>query len=133
MKTKHPATKAEHETTKLPHAQKPTFNRTHGYKTVMHHVENELSSYEIILSRILHNPLIHVLCEALSRTILRPSGLIGALLVATPALLVIHIVASYAGFSLSGTEVGIFLAIGFCIGITCEILQSVFKRTRSSH
>lgn len=125
-----PTTKSIPELHKIP-VEKRTLNRTHSYKTVMHHVENELSKPEIVLSRIVHNPLVHMICELLSRTILRPSGLIGALLVATPALLAAHIVASYAGFSIAGAETVIFLALGFCLGITGELAQALFKQLRS--
>ena len=95
-------------------------DRLHGFNTVMHTVRRHLNKPEQTLSNFIHKPIVEKTSELASKTIARPSGLIGAGASAFIGVSVLYGIARHAGFSLSGSESLLLLAGGFIVGIFVE-------------
>lgn len=95
-------------------------DKAHSFATTMHHVRRELSSPERTFSKLIHQPIIEKTSEVAGKTIARPSGIVGATIAACIGLLSIYSIAQFAGFSLSGSEMPLLLAIGFVLGLIGE-------------
>ncbi len=130
-KTTHSTTSAKDSKTK----QKPKTNtakvashkqiRDQSYSTTMEHIEQNLNPAQRAISRVIRLPVIDELSLLLSKTILRPSMLIGAGTVATLGMLVLLYTAHTVGFRTSGSELFILLAIGWIAGGAIELMRTL--------
>lgn len=103
-------------------------DKLHSFNTTMHHVRQSLKAPERTFSKLIHQPMVEKVSEVAGKTVARPSGVIGATFAAALGLLLIYGIARFAGFSLSGSEMPLLLAIGFGIGL---FVEWVFKSIRS--
>ena len=94
----------------------------------MHHARQNMSKPERTFSKLIHAPLVEKTSEALGKTVVRPSGIVGATIAAFLGLLSIYSIAKFAGFELSGSEMPLLLATGFIIGL---FVEWAFKSARS--
>lgn len=95
-------------------------DKDRGFETIMHQVRNEMSKPEQSFSKVIHHPTVEKASDFMGKTVLRPSGVIGATLAAGIGLVLVYGVAKTAGFGLSGSEVPILLCLGFTIGLFIE-------------
>lgn len=128
------ASKAAHSKASLNHKQQPVVahydqaDKLHSFNTTMHHTRRQLFAAERSFSKILHQPALEKISDVTSKTIARPSGILGASLVTFVGLFLTYGTARFAGFELSGSEMPVFITIGFFAGLFTEWL---FKAARS--
>lgn len=102
--------------------------KIHSFNTTMHHVRQQLSKPDQILSKIAHQPVVEKVSEITGKTIARPSGVIGGTVAALFGILSVYGVAKFAGFSLTGSEMPLLLLIGFVAGL---LIEWAVKATKS--
>lgn len=93
-----------------------------SFQTTMNHVRKDLSRQERVFSKIIHQPLVEKASDMASKTIARPSGIIGGTIAAFIGLLSVYGIARFAGFSLSGSEFPVLIIMGFAAGLFFEWL-----------
>lgn len=104
-------------------------DKQRAYSHTLKHVQRRLGKTSRRFSRFIHQPAIERASESLERTVARPSGILGAGLTAALGLSVMSYFARRHGFSLSGSELALFLAAGWTAGLLAELLwRKVIKR-----
>lgn len=110
-------------------------DRIHSFNTTMSHVRQKLSKREKGFSKLIHQPTVEKVSDIAGKTLARPSGIVGGTIAAFIGLLSVYGVAKFAGFPLSGSEMPLFLAIGFLLGLVVEVIykavRSIFTRSTS--
>ena len=105
--------------------------RQQSYATTMSHVEKALNPLQRSQSKFMRLPIIDELSLIASKTIFRPSALIGAGIVAALGMIILLYVARTIGFTVSGSELFILLVVGWIIGLLVEGLNSIYSRLTS--
>ncbi len=103
-----------------PHNTHSSADKAHGFRTIMTHVYRDVSTFDHVMSRIVHHPVVEKVSDLIGATVARPSGLIGAALTGSVGLLLIYLTAKNIGYSLSGFEMPLLLVIGFIFGLFVE-------------
>jgi len=101
-------------------------DKQRAYNHTLKHVQRRLSGPSRGFSKIIHNPAVDSVSEALGKTVARPSGVLGAGLLAAAGLAVMTYFARRNGFALSGFELILFLAGGWLAGLAVEF---IWRRT----
>ncbi len=112
-------------------SSKQPVHRSHKqmtYKATMRRVEGKLPSYQRRFSQVINNDKVDKVSNVASKTIARPSGLMGGGIVAFVALLVVTFYASRYGWRVSGSEFIIFVLIGWAGGLMAEGVVKAVKR-----
>jgi hypothetical protein len=105
-------------------------DKQRAFTHTLKHVQRRLSGPSRGFSRIIHNPAVENVSEALAGTVARPSGILGAGLFATVGLAVMLYFARRNGFALSGSELILFLLAGWLAGLTGELVwRKLIKRS----
>ena len=126
-KTKEDHQKHETTETKQHDMPKSRTDKEYGFRATMHTVQKDMSSPERQFSKFIHRPIVEKASEVAGKTVARPSGIAGASIAAFVGILMIYGIAKYVGFTLSGSEMPILLAIGFIIGLIGEWLYKSFR------
>jgi len=101
------------------------------YKVTMRGVEARLPSYQRAFSKIIRNRIVDNVSNVASKTIARPSGLLGGAVASFVGLLVIYLNARRIGFEYpSGTAFIFFASVGWIAGILIEYLVVAFKKMK---
>ena len=103
-------------------------DKKRSYATTMRHIRRNMPTTQRTFSRFIHAPLVEKTSEVASTTVARPSGILGAGIVAVTGLGYVLYTAKQTGFSLSGTEFIVFLAIGWMTGIFIEFTWKLAQR-----
>jgi hypothetical protein len=97
-----------------------------SFDTTMHHARKNMRVLDRSFSRVIHQPVVERTSDALSKTVARPSGLLGAGIASFIGLMLIFGVAKFAGFQLSGSEMPLLLIVGLVSGLFIEwVLKSI--------
>ncbi len=108
-----------------------TVHRSHKkltYKATMRRVEANLPVYQRKFSRVINNDKIDKVSNIASKTIARPSGILGAGVVAFTALVIVSFYASKYGWEVSNSTFIVFLAIGWISGSLVEAVYKFIKK-----
>jgi len=107
-----------HKITKA--AQKTSFKKN------MRQIQSEMPAPSRAFSKLIHNPVVEKVSEAVGNTIARPNVLLAGSLTAFICVTALYVWAKYAGYPLSGFEtIGTFL-IGFLAGVIVDFLRILF-------
>lgn len=112
-------------------SKKEPVHRSHKqmtYKATMRRVEGRLPAYQRGFSRFVNNDRVDKVSNVASKTVARPSGLLGGGVVAFVALLVVTFYASRYGWEVSGSEFVIFVAVGWVLGLIAELVLKLVRR-----
>lgn len=101
--------------------------KSQTYKATMRRVESKLPSYQRTFSKVINNPAVDKVSNVAGRTVARPSAILGAGSFAFIALLVVTFYSKSVGFTVSGTEFILFIAIGWVLGLALEALKKLFS------
>lgn len=105
-------------------------DKQRAFSHTLKHVQRRLSGPSRTFSRVIHNPAVENVSEALAGTVARPSGILGAGLFATAGLAVMLYFARRNGFALSGSELILFLFAGWLAGLLGELVwRKLVKRS----
>lgn len=99
------------------------------YQATMRRVEARLPAYQRRFSRIIHNPTVDAVSNVTSKTIARPSGLLGGAVASFLGLLFIYLNARRIGFEYpSGSAFIFFISIGWLVGILVEYIVVAVRK-----
>ena len=98
------------------------------YRATMRRVEGKLPGYQRRFSKVINNDTVDKVSNITSKTVARPSGLLGGGVVAFLALLIVTIYASRYGWEVSGSEFIIFVVVGWAIGLVAEAIYKLIRR-----
>jgi len=104
--------------------------RKHTYKDTLSRIRTGLPAPLRPLSKIIHQPAIEKLSDALSATIARPGAILAGSVTAFLFVSGAYFMALYNGFSLSGSETFIAFAAGWIAGIVFDLTLTLFRRNR---
>lgn len=112
----------------------PVYNqkqlKTEAFDKTMQRVQSQLSPVERQFSKVIHNKTIEKLSTAGSKTIARPSGILGGGLLALLGSSFVLYYAQHLGFTYNYSLLVLLYAVGFAIGIAAELIMSRFRRSR---
>jgi hypothetical protein len=103
-------------------------DKAHSFNSVMSHARQDLSKPERALSKFMHQPAVEKVSDIAGKTIARPSGAIGAAVFASAGIFIVYLLAKRIGFTLSGSEAPILVAVGFITGL---LVEWAYKAIRS--
>lgn len=105
-------------------------------KTVLNkelkHIQKKLKPIDKAGSKIIHNDVVSTLSEPASKTIFRPSGLLGAGIIGLIGSTIYYIYAKKLGLFYNYNYYLLFFLIGFIIGIGIEYLFKIIKRNKAT-
>lgn len=103
-----------------------------AYKKELSRIRKHLSGPEKSFSKVIHNPTMEKINSVGSKTVARPSGLLGGGIFAFLGTLLIYIMSRYYGFEYNFFFFLGLMAAGFFIGLCVEILvYPLIKRSKS--
>ncbi|HLB66272.1 MAG TPA: hypothetical protein VJJ78_01595 [Candidatus Saccharimonadales bacterium] len=97
-------------------------------KRTLTEVRHKLSKPERVLSKVIHQPTIDKLSSVGERTIARPSGILGAGLIALVGSTVVLYAAKHYGFSYNLSIFFILLLAGYLAGLVIELLLRLVRK-----
>lgn len=106
-------------------------DRQRSFRLTMRHVRANMGQSQRTFSTLIHQPQIEKISNVTSKTIARPSGILGATSAALIGMGFILIIAKHTGFALAGSEFWVLLCGGYLIGLFIEAIQKVVRRKKT--
>jgi hypothetical protein len=101
-----------------------------AYKQILAQTQSKLSVSARAFSKFIHNPSIETISEVSSKTVARPSGLLGGGVGAFLGSLVLLYTSKYYGFEYNYTLFIVMFVGGFVAGLFIElVLKSIYKKS----
>lgn len=98
-----------------------------AYKQTLGKVRLRLNKREKLVSSVIHQPTVEKIADVSSRTIARPSGVLGGSICAFAVSLIVYVLAKRNGYEMTYTVFGVALLGGFALGLVGEF---IIKMTR---
>lgn len=98
------------------------------FKRTLTEIRHKLSKPERTLSKVVHQPLVDKLSHVGEKTIARPSGILGAGLIALIGSTVVLYAARHYGFSYNLSVFFILLLVGYLAGLVIELLLRLVRK-----
>lgn len=105
-------------------------DKTRAYQQTIRAVQSSLPPLSRGFSKIMHQRAVERASEVAEKTLARPSALLGAGLFATIGLGIMLYFARRNGFALSGSELLLFVVIGWALGLASEFVATKLLRRR---
>ncbi len=105
--------------------------KAEAYKRTIQKVRSHLSPAERTLSKVVHHRIVEPVSELGSKTIARPSGILGGGIVALIGSGAVLYMAKHYGFHYNFTTFLILLLAGFLAGLVTELLVRLMRRNRT--
>jgi hypothetical protein len=96
------------------------------------HIRSKLNKTDQLGSKIIHQPIIRSISETSSKTITRPSGLLGGGITAFLGTSIYVYLTKHIGLKYNYSIFLLFLIGGFFLGVFLEIIVRLLKRRRTS-
>jgi len=93
-------------------------------------LQRQHSSYQRTLSKLIHQPAVSKVSEVGSKTVSRPSGLLGGGIVALAGSLGYYLLAKHIGFTYNYAIFFMLFVVGFAVGLLLELLIYTFSKKR---
>lgn len=103
-------------------------DKAHAYQQTLSVIQRGLPPIRRSFSRIIHQPTVERLSELAETTVARPSALLGGGFAASLGLGIMLYFARRNGFALSGSELALFLAGGWLLGLGFEFIARRLRR-----
>jgi hypothetical protein len=103
-----------------------------AYQRLLSRSRRHFKAYERTFSRIIHQPSIDAISGLASRSIGRPSGILGGGLVSLIGTIFYYAVTRHYGYSYNFSVFVIFMVAGFLLGWTVELLWRLIRRSKKS-
>ncbi len=117
-------TKGDDTTRPLPQSRKQSYNHT------MKSVQAELSAPARAFSKVIHNPAVERVSEAVGSTVARPDAILSGSVFACVLVLAVYLLGRYYGFELRGSETIITFVIGWILGLAFDFLRALISGKR---
>lgn len=103
-------------------------DRKHSYNQTMQRIRQEMPGPARTFSKVIHNPVVERVSDAVGSTVARPNAILSGSICAFIFVLALYINAKHIGYSLTGFEtIGSFV-LGWAIGIAIDMVRSLFRR-----
>lgn len=102
-----------------------------AYNRTLKRVQNHLGAVDRTFSKIIHHKSIELFSDVSSKTLARPSGILGGGFAALAGSGIVLYMAKRYGFTYNYSTFLILLVIGFISGIALEMLVRIVKRSRT--
>ncbi|HTE22706.1 MAG TPA: hypothetical protein VK674_06750 [Candidatus Limnocylindria bacterium] len=99
-----------------------------AYKHTMQKVRSHLGPLDKLTSKVIHHRLVEPVSELSSKTIARPSGILGAGIIGFLGSGAVLYMAKRYGFRYNLTLFFLLIGSGFVIGLLAEVMGRVFRR-----
>lgn len=99
-----------------------------AYNRTIRKIRSRLNPAERSLSKVVHNRVVEPVSEISSKTVARPSGILGGGVAALVGSGVVLYMAKHYGFQYNFTLFLLLLAAGFAAGIAIELLAGLARR-----
>ena len=126
-----PAGREAAAASQAPVAPPNTFLRKQTLTRELKTIQRKESAPDRTLSKIIHQPAIRAVSEATSKTLSRPSGLLGGGILAFAGTGGYLYLAKHIGFSYQSSVFLVLLVAGFGLGLALEALLRLFTSRRS--
>lgn len=93
-----------------------------AYNKELNRARKHMSKPQKTFSKFIHNPTIESVSEFSSKTVARPSGLLGGGIFAAFGTITLYIMSRYYGFEYNFFIYIILLVLGFLIGVCVELI-----------
>lgn len=100
------------------------------YKRSLKHIQRQLSGPERTMSKVMHQKTIDTVSEGLGKTVARPSGILGAGIVALAGTSFLLYMAKKYGFEYNPLMFFALILTGFVIGIILELFIRGVQKIR---
>ena len=104
--------------------------RQESYRRTLSDARTDLTPTQRIGSKLLHAPVIDIMGELLTKTIVRPHAILFGAILAFITLLVIYITARHNGYLIQGSEVIVAFAVGWIVGILYDFFYIMITGKR---
>jgi len=101
-----------------------------SYNATMREVRSHMSAPSRAFSKVIHNPAVEKVSDAVGGTVARPNAILAGSLLAFLFTLGIYLVARMNGYPLSGTETIAAFILGWVIGIVYDYLRVMIMGRR---
>jgi hypothetical protein len=98
-----------------------------AYQRTLTRVRHQLSPLGRLTSKVVHQPLVNSVSEAVGKTVGRPSGLLGGGVTAFAGTTAYYYITKHYGYEYSFTVFLVLLVFGFLAGWTAEVLYKMFR------
>jgi hypothetical protein len=98
------------------------------YKKEIKKVQAQLPKRSRTFSKFVHNPVVEKVSDVASKTVMRPSLLIGGSVVGLTLGLIVYIGARYYGYVIPNMTFILFLVVGAVVGMLVEFIYHRFNR-----
>lgn len=106
--------------------------RKQSLQRILKNVRRQLPGPQRGLSHIIHQPTVDTLSELGSKTVARPSGILGGGICALTGSLAFVYYAKHVGFRYNYLLFGMLFVAGFVVGLIIEIILRLLLRSRRS-
>jgi len=106
--------------------------KNQAYQNTLKDVRKQLRPTQKFASKVIHNPAVEAVSELSSKTVARPSALLGSGVFALITTTAVVIASRYYGFRYNFFVLVISLGIGFGLGLIVELILRVFRRKKET-
>lgn len=103
-------------------------DKKRAFKHSLSRIQSQLPATSKRFSKVIHHQAVERVSEVAEKTIARPSGMLGGSLAAALGLGLMLFFARRNGFALSGSELIVFLIVGWVIGVSLEAITKLLRR-----
>ncbi len=101
-----------------------------AYRKTLRHVQGNLNVPERVISKVVHQPAIEAVSNALSKSVARPSAFLGGSFMALVGSAILLYMARQYGFTYNYAVLFMLFIGGFLLGLLLELLMRVLVRRR---
>jgi translation elongation factor EF-G len=100
-----------------------------AYQRLLKRARRHLPTYSRAMSKIIHQPAVDAVSEIVSKTVGRPSGIIGGGLMALVGTSIYYYLAKHYGYSYNSFVFLLLMSVGFVLGWCAEVIFKLLKRS----
>jgi translation elongation factor EF-G len=98
-----------------------------AYQRLLKRARKHLPTYSRAMSKIIHQPVVDNISEAIGKTVGRPSGIIGGGLLALFGTSIYYYLARHYGYNYNPFVFILLMVVGFILGWSAEIIFKFLK------
>jgi hypothetical protein len=98
-----------------------------AYQRLLTRARRHLPTYSRAMSKIIHQPAVDAVSEAVGKTVGRPSGIIGGGLMALIGTSIYYYLARHYGYSYNSFVFLLLMLVGFVLGWSIEVTLKFYK------
>lgn len=101
-------------------------DKDRSFNETMQEVRSQMSPANRAFSKVIHQPAVERISEAVGNTVARPNAILSGSLFAFLFTAAFYLVARFNGYPLSGSETIASFIIGWCVGLIFDYVKVLF-------